>query len=89
MADFDQNEIRDYINRAPRKWEFRGQMMINNTHARLKWLSEIAYGTIDTKINRRAGIKDNYRPFHNRTYHAIHRHNRNEMRKLGKIWYGG
>lgn len=86
MQDIDTNEIRDFINRAPKKWEFRGQYMVNNTYARLKWLSEIAYGTIHAKINRRAGVQDTYRPFHNVTYHAIRRHNRNERRKLGKAW---
>lgn len=52
--NIDTNEIRDYLNRAPRKWEYRDGRMLNNTHARLKWLSEIAIGSIDQRINRRA-----------------------------------
>lgn len=58
-----QNEIRDYIARAPRRWRFDGSRMINNTAARYAWLSQIASGTLDDRINRRAGIVDVWKPW--------------------------
>lgn len=78
------NEIRDYVERAPKRWRFEGGRMVNHTHVRYKWLAELALGTIDSKINRRAGIVDKWEPFKNPTWKAIRRHNRKmHMRRFG------
>lgn len=50
------NEIRDYLERAPKRFGFNGYCMVNHTYARYNWLASIARGTLDDKINRRAGI---------------------------------
>ena len=57
------NEIRDYLARAPRRWSFDGLQMVNHTHSRLTWLASIARGTLNSRINRRAGIVERERPF--------------------------
>lgn len=74
------NEIRDYLQRAPKKWHFNGARMVNNTRARLTWLASIAAGTLDERINRRAGIEDVWKPWHNPTWKAIARHGRKARR---------
>ena len=63
LNDLHTNEIRDYLARAPKKWSFDGRRMINHTYVRLKWLTTIAQGTLDRKINRRAGVLDEYKPW--------------------------
>lgn len=83
MSDLHTNEIRDYLARAPKKWEFRGREMINNTHVRLVWLAGIAYGPLNERINRRAGIINPWRPFCNPTTSAIRRNDRNKFRHAG------
>jgi len=80
-VNIDTNEIRDYLNRAPRKWEYRDGRMLNNTHARLKWLSEIAIGSIDQRINRRAGISDPWLPWCNPGFKAMCRNQRKLLKK--------
>ncbi len=76
----DINEIRDYLERAPRKWSFDGKRLTNTTRARLLWLADIARGTLHERINRRAGIVSARRPWHNPTWHAIERHRRRLIR---------
>lgn len=78
------NEIRDYIERAPKKWSFDGNRMANTTHARLVWLSSIAQGTLDQKINRRAGVDDTFKPWKYPVGSAIRRHHRNALRQRGQ-----
>lgn len=77
------NEIRDYIERAPKRFSFNGTRMLNHSHTRLRWLSELAYGTIDDKINRRAGITPAWRPFWNPIQSAIRRNKRRQLQKSG------
>lgn len=79
------NEIRDYLQRAPRRLSFDGTRMVNHTHVRLKWLADIARGPIDERINRRAGIEPQWRPFCNPVWSSIRRHARNERRKRGSM----
>lgn len=79
MLDMMQNEIRDYLKRAPKKWNFDGCRMVNHTHARLVWLTSIARGTLDEKINRRAGISDAWRPWYFPVDSARRRHNRRQL----------
>ena len=55
METLETNEIRDYLKRAPKRMYFDGRRMVNTMHVRFKWLSEIAIGTLDERINRRAG----------------------------------
>lgn len=80
--NLEQNEIRDYLSRAPRRFHFDGMRMVNNTAARLSWLASIASGTLDQRINRRAGINDVYRPFKYPAYSSQKRHHRRQMVKL-------
>lgn len=77
------NEIRDYVQRAPKRIYFNGQGMVNTMHVRLKWLCEIARGTLDERINRRAGISDPWRPWAFPIESARRRNQRNLMRKKG------
>ena len=79
------NEIRDYIERAPkRRWKFDGFCMVNNTHVRFKWLADIARGTLDCKINRRAGIVTEKSFFKYPIGSSIKRH----ARRVNVITYG-
>ena len=75
------NEIRDYLERAPKRYHYNGQGIVNNTYARLAWLATIARGTLDKKINRRAGIKNEYIPWKNPVYSAIKRHKRRNVKR--------
>lgn len=74
------NEIRDFLNRAPRKLTFNGVGIINNSHVRYRWLSQIAYGSIHERINRRAGHIDMWKPWCNPVYKAMAR-NQRKLRK--------
>ena len=76
------NEIRDYLARAPRRFHFDGMRMVNNTAARFAWLASIASGTLDQRINRRAGITDDYKPFKFPVYSSQKRHHRRQLIKL-------
>jgi hypothetical protein len=86
MSTIQNNEIRDYLERAPKRFRFDGRRMVNYTHQRFTWLASLARGTIDEKINRRAGAIDRYRPFHNATSSAYHRHIRRVLRISGCNW---
>lgn len=77
-----QNEIRDYLARAPRRFHFDGMRMVNNTSARFSWLASIASGTLDQRINRRAGIADVFQPFKYPVHSSQKRHHRRQMIKL-------
>ena len=77
------NEIRDYIERAPKRWSFCGTRMVNHTHARYKWLDDLARGTLHERINRRAGIIDTWFPWKNPIQSSVRRNSRNELRKRG------
>jgi hypothetical protein len=84
MAELEQNEIRDYIQRAPARCVFNGKEIVWNTHARLVWLASLARGSIDERINRRAGILDCFQPWKISPEHkASRRHRINEFRKRG------
>ena len=76
------NEIRDYLARAPHRFHFDGMRMVNNTAARFAWLASIASGTLDQRINRRAGIADDYKPFKYPVYSSQKRHHRRQQIKL-------
>ena len=80
--NLDQNEIRDYLSRAPRRFHFDGMRMVNNTGARFAWLASIASGTLDQRINRRAGIEDVFLPFKYPVHSSQKRHHRRQMVKL-------
>lgn len=77
------NEIRDYITRAPKAWFFRDGRMVNTSHVRLKWLADIAQGTLHEKINRRAGICLSHEPWKYPVGSSIRRNGRNKLRKRG------
>ena len=77
-----QNEIRDYLARAPRRFHFNGMRMVNNTAARFAWLASIASGTLDKRINRRAGIADVFKPFKYPICSSQKRHHRRQLIKL-------
>ena len=78
-----QNEIRDYIERAPKRWRFDGTGLINTTHVRLVWLASIARGTLDERINRRAGLVEIWNPWTFPIGSAVRRHQRRQRKKLG------
>lgn len=81
-SKFNDNEIRDYINRAPPRYQFNGTQIVWNTHSRFKWLTSIAQGSIHERINRRAGIKDYFEPWkQNPISKSSKRHRKNEFRK--------
>jgi hypothetical protein len=82
------NEIRDYIERAPAKWQYTGGRMVNTTHVRLKWLSDLARGTINEKINRRAGVEDKFLAWKFPVDSACRRNHRNNLRKRGLKFLG-
>lgn len=82
------NEIRDYLERSPRKWLYRDGRMVNTTFVRLKWLATLAQGTLNERINRRAGITDPYIPWKNATYSACRRRHRKELKRRGLKYYG-
>ena len=67
------NEIRDYLLRAPRRRTVQDGKLINTTHVRFKWRSELASGTIDSKINRRAGL-NRFKPWDCAVQKSIRRH---------------
>ena len=78
------NEIRDFVNRAPRPFVFEGQRILDMSRVRGTWLSEMASGSIDDRINRRAGIKKTKLFYKTNTIFAsVRRNHRNEMRKIG------
>ena len=84
MALLAENEIRDYIQRAPARCVFNGREIVWNTHARLVWLASLARGSMDDRINRRAGIIDTYEPWKMSPVHkAARRNRRNLFRKRG------
>jgi hypothetical protein len=82
------NEIRDYLTRAPKRWAYNGFGMVNNTFVRLKWLTGIACGTLHEKINRRAGIVFEYKPWKYPVGSSIRRNHRNNLRKRGLKYFG-
>ena len=57
------NELRDYIQRAPKRWSFNGFEMVNNAEACNRWLDQLCRGTIDQRINRRAGMGEKWFPY--------------------------
>jgi hypothetical protein len=74
--EIETNEIRDYLQRAPKRRSFDGQRMVNNTQARYTWLASIARGVLDEKINRRAGVVFTYQPWKHPVNSAIRRQQR-------------
>jgi len=83
-SDIHTNEVRDYIARAPKRKRIDGKRVVWNTEARLKWLASLCRGSIDERINRRAGIVDIYQPWKlSPVFKASRRHRCNELRKRG------
>ena len=76
------NEIRDFLERAPRKWSFNGSRMASHSHVRYKWLSEMSCGSIDQRINRRAGIPDEWKPWRYPIYKAMARNQRKRLKAM-------
>lgn len=88
MTDPLNNEVRDFLNRAPPPRQFNGYRIHDYTEVRHRWLNEIACGTIDQRINRRS-LPDYVMaivPWHNcRSWYlvrkSINRHHRRELIK--------
>lgn len=51
------NEIRDFLARAPKRFYRSGVYCHNPAVARYRWLAEISEGSIDHRIQRRAGVQ--------------------------------
>lgn len=79
--DLEVNEVRDYLRRAPPRHTVDQVGRVKwNTHSRLAWLADISRGSIDDRINRRAGIAiDPFRPFHCAVQSAVRRHRRRRL----------
>lgn len=75
------NEIRDFIERAPKRFTFDGKRMVNHAHIRYKWFSEISIGSIHSRINRRAGIVDAWIPWVDPIYKSMSRNRRNRAKR--------
>lgn len=87
MTTLHQNEIRDFLQRAPRRnWCFVGDHLVNYEGCRRLWFASILRGTIDERINRRAGLKVfaavPYAPWRG-AYSAIKRNKRRELQRCG------
>ena len=75
------NEITDFIARAPKRgFSYNGAQILNHAPARYKWLYEISRGTINERINRRAGIIDKYIPWKNPVMRSINRNRRKALK---------
>ena len=70
------NEIRDFQKRAPKRFIRTGRSYFNAAAVRYRWLAEISRGTIDERIQRRAGI-----PIDHDRYTAIYKSIRRHARK--------
>ncbi|ABM39493.1 conserved hypothetical protein (plasmid) [Polaromonas naphthalenivorans CJ2] len=79
------NELRDYILRAPKRWTFNGCEMVNNSEACYRWLEQLCRGTLDQRINRRAGLVEKWFPYwRTPTMKSIKRHHdREHIKKYG------
>lgn len=53
------NEIRDFLARAPKRFYRSGAYCRNPAAVRYRWLAEISEGSIDHRIERRAGVRSN------------------------------
>ena len=83
------NEIKDFINRAPKRIRFDGTSIINYNQIRHEWIQSIDSGSIHERINRRSGysypIPPLYAPWRG-VQASIRRHRRNQFRKEGLRW---
>lgn len=79
--ELHENEIRDYLARAPKRWHFNGACMVNNTRARYKWLESLCQGTLNERINRRAGLVEQRFPWGNPVHSAVRRHRRKVLKQ--------
>jgi hypothetical protein len=87
MGFLTQNEIRDFLLRAPRRsWRFTGCHLVNYEACRHLWFADLLKGTIDERINRRSGLKVftplQYAPWRG-PYSAIKRNKRRELQRSG------
>jgi hypothetical protein len=73
---FALNEISDYVARAPKRWLFTGFQIVNSDPARLAWLLRLAQGTVDEKINRRAGTDMSIQQWKHPVSSSMRRHTR-------------
>lgn len=85
--DIQQNEIRDFILRAPPETKFNGFCVVNYSNIRNRWLDSISYGTIHQRINRRSGISFVPKIYAmSANYKSIQRNKRNRNKILLKKW---
>ena len=75
------NEIRDYLERAPKRFSFNGCCIVNNCDRRIKWLDEIARGDVNAKINRRSDTVPKYCFYRSASYASYARHQRKIAKK--------
>jgi len=76
------NEIREYINRTPAQFLFKGYQIFMNIHARLKRLADLAKSSIDDRVKRRAEIINVYQLWKTSpTVKAQNFYHNNELRK--------
>ena len=83
------NEIRDFIERCPKRIRFDGTSIINYDKIRREWIKDIDSGSIHERVNRRSGYKVHCPPFYaswRGVRASIQRHRRNQFRKEGLRW---
>ncbi len=91
MTDPLNNEVRDFINRAPPPRTFNGYRIHDYSEVRHRWLNEIAGGTIDQRINRRSQPEPTrLYPWHgNPSWYLVRKSiNRHHRRELIKTYSG-
>lgn len=78
MAELNGNEIRDYVERGPKRRAYSGSRVVNNTRARYIWLADLARGTLNERINRRAGVREEPKPWAFPVGSSTRRHRRRQ-----------
>jgi len=71
--DIHVNEIRDFLNRAPKRKLGNGPRFFNPAVVRYRWMAEISSGSIDVRIQRRAGLEDRHADYYKPIRKAIAR----------------
>ena len=89
IEGYDMNEIRDFIERCPKRIRFDGSSIIYYDKIQRLWIEDMDSGSIHERINRRSGysypIPPPYAPWRG-VRASVCRHRRNQFRKEGLRW---
>lgn len=77
--------IQQFIKKAPSKrLSFNGCQIISHDLVRQQMFNQLLTGSIDQRINRRAGLKTQFNPWKSSPVSkSRYRHRKNELRKRG------